>query len=82
MRSLGSGDGARQRTRELRSFFRRGNADIGYGLRPEHPLQRATANADRAGGSTDMSFEEYAAFVGDYTLERSHETSGVPKRRP
>jgi nitrate reductase NapA len=31
--------------------FHRGNDDIGYGLRPEHPLQQAAKNADKAGGS-------------------------------
>src|SRR6476619_6710905 len=31
--------------------FRLGNADIGYGLRPEHPLQKRAANAGDAGGS-------------------------------
>ena len=29
--------------------FRRGNTDIGYGLRPEHPLEQAAVNADNAG---------------------------------
>ena len=63
------------------TVFKRGNADIGYGLRPEHPLEQAATNADKAGGSEDMTFEDYAAFVADYTLERAHELSGVPKSR-
>ena len=63
------------------TVFRRGNTGIGYGLRPEHPLEQAAANADKAGGSTAMTFEEYAAFVGEYTLDRVHAMSGVPKRR-
>ena len=42
------------------------------------PAKRAAANAGKAGGSADMTFEEYAAFVADYTLERAHEISGVP----
>ena len=63
------------------TMFRRGNTDIGYGLRPDHPLEQAAANAGKAGGSADMTFEEYAAFVADYTLERAHEISGVPKNR-
>ena len=29
--------------------FKLGNADIGYGLRPEHPLQKAAKNAADAG---------------------------------
>lgn len=60
--------------------FRRGNADIGYGLRPEHPLEKAAANNDKAGGSEPMSFEDFAEFVSEYTLDRAHEISGVPKK--
>ncbi len=61
--------------------FKVGNADIGYGLRPDHPLETAAANADKVGGATDATFEEYAAFVADYTLDKAHEMSGVPKNR-
>ena len=61
--------------------FRLGNPDIGYGLRPEHPLQQAAKNADKVGGSTEMSFEDYSKFVSDYTLDKAHEMSGVPKNR-
>lgn len=59
--------------------FRRGNTDIGYGLRPEHPLEQAAANNEKANGSEPMSFEDFADFVSDYTLEKAHEISGVPK---
>ena len=61
--------------------FKVGNVDIGYGLRPDDPLETAAANADKAGGATDATFEEYAAFVADYTLDKAHEMSGVPKNR-
>lgn len=61
--------------------FKRGNADIGYGLRPEHPLEQRAANANAVGGAEPMSFEEYKAFVADYTLDYVHELSGVPKDR-
>jgi nitrate reductase NapA len=57
--------------------FRRGNADIGYGLRPDHPKQKAAKNADKAGGSEPIGFEDYKAFVADYTLEKVSELSGV-----
>ena len=57
--------------------FRRGDADIGYGLRDEHPLQQAAANPN-SGGSQPMSFEEFAAFVSDYDEESVSELSGVP----
>ena len=61
--------------------FRRGNTDIGYGLRPEHPLQQKAANAKKAGGSAPMTFEEYAAFVADYDIDKVSALSGVPASR-
>ncbi len=61
--------------------FRRGNQDIGYGLRPEHPLEQAAENNTKAGGSVEMSFDEFAEFVSDYTLESVSELSGVPTNR-
>ncbi len=59
--------------------FRIGNADIGYGLRPEHPKEKAAKNASAAGGSKAATFEEYKEFVSEYTLDKVHELSGVPK---
>ncbi len=59
--------------------FRRGNTDIGYGLRPDHPLEVKAANATDAGGGAPMTFDEYAAFVRPYTLERAVETTGAEK---
>lgn len=58
--------------------FRRGNQDIGYGLRPEHPLQQAAKNADKVGGAEPMTFEEYAEFVSEYDVDTVSELSGVP----
>ena len=58
--------------------FKRGNQDIGYGLRPEHPLEQMAENAGKAGGASDMTFEEFAEFVSEYTLEKASEMSGVP----
>nr|WP_285817703.1 nitrate reductase catalytic subunit NapA [Echinimonas agarilytica] len=57
--------------------FRRGDTDIGYGLRPENPLQQAAENPD-SGGSKPMSFDEYAKFVADYDVESVSKLSGVP----
>ncbi|MGI9222328.1 MAG: periplasmic nitrate reductase subunit alpha [Woeseiaceae bacterium] len=57
--------------------FRRGDTDIGYGLRDEHPLQQAAANPD-SGGSQPMTFEEFAEFVSDYDEDYVSELSGVP----
>ena len=59
--------------------IREGNADIGYGLRPTHPLQQKATNADKAGGSKPMSFEDYAKFVAKYDLDYTAELTGVPK---
>ncbi|WP_455372529.1 periplasmic nitrate reductase subunit alpha [Limibacillus halophilus] len=66
---------------EKHTTFRRGNPDIGYGLRPDNPLEMKAKNADKAGGSEPMTFEEYAAFVSEYTLDKAHEMSGVPKEK-
>ncbi|MCP5153386.1 MAG: nitrate reductase catalytic subunit NapA [Ectothiorhodospiraceae bacterium] len=58
--------------------FRLGNADIGYGLRPDHPLEKAAKNAEKAGGSSEIDLDRYAAFVADYTVDKVSALSGVP----
>jgi len=58
--------------------FKEGVTDIGYGLRPEHPLEIAAKNPGK-GGSKDISFDEYAKFVSSYTIEYAEKMSGVPK---
>ncbi|MCI5143047.1 MAG: nitrate reductase catalytic subunit NapA, partial [Candidatus Electrothrix sp. ATG1] len=68
---------------EKHTTFRIGNTDIGYGLRPEHPLEKKAANAKERKkqiGSKECTFEEYAKFVSEYTLDKAHEMSGVPKK--
>jgi nitrate reductase NapA len=59
--------------------FRKGADNIGYGLRPEHPLEQAATNAGNAGASEGIDFEAFKAFVADYTLEKTAELSGVPE---
>ena len=69
--------------------FARGVTDIGYGLRPNHPLEKVAMNNGYPGedgkpkgnpnNSTPMSFDEFAAFVSEYTVDKAHEISGVPK---
>ncbi|MEP3280564.1 MAG: nitrate reductase catalytic subunit NapA [Stappiaceae bacterium] len=57
------------------------NTDIGYGLRPTHELEQAAANPaheGKHGKLTPITFEEYAAAVSEYTLEKVSELSGVP----
>lgn len=58
--------------------FTKTPTDIGYGLRPEHPLEKTAKNAGK-GKLTKISFEEYAKSVEPYTLEYTAELSGVPK---
>ena len=57
--------------------FRKANEDIGYGLRPEHPLEQKAKNNNDTGGSQPMSFEEYAKHVSQYSLEFAAKESGV-----
>jgi nitrate reductase NapA len=61
--------------------FKVGNPDIGYGLRPEHPLQKAAKNAKDAGGAKPSTFDEFAKFVSTYTLDHTAKLSGVPANR-
>jgi nitrate reductase NapA len=63
------------------AVFKRGADDIGYGLRPEHPREAPAKNRQDPNASADMTFDEYAAFVSEYTLDKAHEMSGVPKER-
>ncbi len=58
--------------------FKRGVTDIGYGLRPEDPREVNAANAKDPNASEPMSFDEFAAFVAEYTVEKAEEISGVP----
>ncbi|MEQ4616854.1 MAG: nitrate reductase catalytic subunit NapA [Corticimicrobacter sp.] len=71
--------------------FKAGEDDIGYGLRPNHPLEvEATSNGymgedgkpkGDTGAARDSTFEEFAEFVSEYTLEKVAELSGVPADR-
>src|SRR5690606_22360391 len=76
-----------QKNRVNRAFINKhtrfviGNTDIGYGLRPEHPLQRKAKHAGDAGGGRPATFEEYARFVSAYDLESVAKLSQVPKER-
>ncbi|MGY3895536.1 nitrate reductase catalytic subunit NapA [Aeromonas enterica] len=58
--------------------FRKGVTDIGYGLRPTHPLQQQAKNPD-SGDSTPMSFDDFAKFVADYDVDSVAKLSGVSK---
>ncbi|MCZ7597493.1 MAG: nitrate reductase catalytic subunit NapA [Gammaproteobacteria bacterium] len=58
--------------------FKRGAVDIGYGLRPEHELERKAANREAPGAAEPIGFEEYAEFVSDYDVDYVSRLSGVP----
>ncbi|RCX32919.1 nitrate reductase catalytic subunit NapA [Thioalbus denitrificans] len=65
---------------EQKVNFTRTATDIGYGLRPDHPLEQKAANAG-SGKLEKISFEEYAKAVEPYTLEYVAELSGVPAKQ-
>src|SRR6476660_2970431 len=59
------------------TIFKRGQTDIGYGLRPENPLEVKATGRTKVGDATDMTFEDYAKIVSEYTLEKAAKMSGV-----
>ena len=59
--------------------FVKGTVDIGYGLRPDHPLEVKAKGAATAGATQPIDFDAYAAFVKDYTLEKVSELTGVER---
>jgi len=59
--------------------FQTATTDIGYGLRPEHPLEQKAKNSG-VGKKLPSSFEEFAKQVEPYTLEYTSKLSGVPKK--
>ncbi len=61
--------------------FVRGQDNIGYGLRAEDPRQISAKGADKANTWTDITFDDFAAFVKPYTLEHTAEETGVPAER-
>jgi nitrate reductase NapA len=68
------------------NFNSKGVTDIGYGLRPNHPLEKAAKNAGNGkpkGDPTKISFEDFAKFVSGalHADIVSHELSGVPGRK-
>ncbi|MGC2856267.1 nitrate reductase catalytic subunit NapA [Novispirillum sp. DQ9] len=56
--------------------FKKGVTNIGYGLRPEHPLEQGVAKD--ANAAEDIDFAAYKAFVAEYTVEKASKISGVP----
>src|SRR4029078_4790437 len=63
------------------TVFKRGQTDIGYGLRPENPLEKKAAGRSNANEASDITLEDSAKFVSEYTLEKASSLSGVPVNR-
>ncbi|MBM5811907.1 MAG: nitrate reductase catalytic subunit NapA [Gammaproteobacteria bacterium] len=69
--------------------FKAGVTDIGYGLRPAHPLEQAAGNngypgADGKpkgdpGAARPITFDEFKAFVATYTADYVAELTGVSR---
>lgn len=57
--------------------FTKTATDIGYGLRPTDPREKAAKNAGK-GALTAIDFEAYKKELEPYTLEYVSELSGVP----
>ena len=63
------------------TVFKEGVTDIGYGLRPEHPLQKAAKNAADPGAARAITFDDFARFVAKYDADTVSKLSGVPKAK-
>ena len=69
------------------NFFK-GVTDIGYGLRPNHPLEQVAGNngypgpdgkpKGDPGKAAPITFDEFKQFVSEYTAEHVSKLSGVP----
>ena len=68
--------------------FKKGETDIGFGLRPNHDLEKKASNngypgedgkpKGNPGKADDISFDEFKKFVAEYTAEKTSRISGVP----
>lgn len=68
--------------------FKIGETDIGYGLRPNNPLEKDAQFNGYPGAdgkpkhnpndARDSNFEEFKKFVSEYTLEKTSKLSNVP----
>ena len=71
--------------------FMKGVTDIGYGLRPNHPLEQAANNNGYPGAdgkpkgdpnkADPISFEDFKQFVSEYTADKVSQLSGVPQEK-
>ena len=71
--------------------FKQGETDIGFGLRPNHALEKdAKFNGypgadgkpkNNPNDAKPITFDEFKKFVSEYTLEKAVKISGVPAER-
>jgi nitrate reductase (cytochrome) len=59
------------------AVFMSGATDIGYGLRPDNPVEIDAKGAADPGKMEPIDFEAFKALVSEYTLEMVSELSGV-----
>jgi len=59
-------------------LFKTTVTDIGYGLRPEHPLEQKAKNPGK-GTMSGSTLQAYAELVKPYTLEYAAKMSSVPE---
>lgn len=57
--------------------FMLGQTDIGYGLRPDNPLEMAATGAADAAKMTPSDFESFKKIVAEYTLDKVSKLTGV-----
>jgi nitrate reductase (cytochrome) len=70
--------------------FKQGETNIGFGLRPNHELEKVATHNGYPGAdgkpknnpndAKPIKFEEFAKFVSEYTLEKVSKLSGVPEK--
>jgi nitrate reductase (cytochrome) len=70
-------DAVNQEFVDRHTTFMKGATNIGYGLRPDNPLEIAATGAGDAGLMEPSDFEAFKAHVSTYTLERVSELSAV-----
>lgn len=59
------------------TVFVKGTTDIGYGLRPEDPLEQKATGTTDPGKTEPIDFEAFKQFVSEYTLEKVSKLTGV-----
>ena len=63
------------------TVFKQGQTDIGYGLRPEHPLQQKATGKDNADTASDISSISSPPSSRATRCRRAADESGVPLNR-